>query len=882
MGEQETSPQGIAFSNDGTRMFIIGYSDYVYRYSLSTPFSITSSTYHSSAPLHSSYISASDIMFSNDGTKMFVSDSSTSNSLHVYSLSAPFDLTNVTFIDSWIPATSETNLSGARFSNDGKKVFIVGFTTDTIYEYSLSTPYNLTSPTLTSSIYIGSQSHTPHGIALSNDGEKLFVLASNQYKVFEYVLPTPFNLSNDTFTSLTISESNHFMLGIAFSNDGEKLFLVGTTTDTVYEYLLPAPFDIVDTDSPTWTAHSNFPTQTTVSINEPVNGTLRFTDWRFDGNVPTAVSGYSDGSTVSSARSFIFTHGSTPDQTPDVVYTGSSLTDSTSNGLFISTVTATDGILIPSILSITSNATTLGVLNIGDAITFTLTLGSIEINATVTGAYNSQFLDWSTNDNGTTYIATYTVSEGDEDQITPLQITGVTITSNQNETSIPSNGAFIAKTIDANSPKFFSAETISISQIAITINEAITPFNPVFTDFTLGGVVGGLIDSIASILNNTITLNISGATIIETDTVIITYTKITGSFEDAAGNSLKGFTERVTNTLDTTSPIITLNGTNPQIIELGDGYTELGTTTDDGSSVTINSTEFTDAIGTYHIYYDSTDASGNKAIQINRTVNVVDTTRPRFLSSELNEGTGIFTLLFDKTINVSVTNSSGFIIRDNNANLDGIRLSAPELVTTVNGTTISFRLTLDNRQSVITFETPTFDIDNNAVQDIYANQFVATTNNPITAILDTIPPIITLNGPNPQIIALGAGYTELGATTDDNSTVSTNTDQFVDALGTYFVSYFATDLSGNGAQIIRTVHVSNTIPSCTPPASGDWIVSSSCTINSSVSAQRNVIVQNNSVLTIPSGVVLDINFTTSNLTVQSGSGVLIQSGGTIT
>ena len=78
--------------------------------------------------------------------------------------------------------------------------------------------------------------------------------------------------------------------------------------------------------------------------------------------------------------------------------------------------------------------------------------------------------------------------------------------------------------------------------------------------------------------------------------------------------------------IDTTAPVITLAGDNPQTIELGTGYVELGATTDDGSKVRIDSSEFVDAVGSYSIYYDSEDSSGNLADQVIRTVNVVDTT----------------------------------------------------------------------------------------------------------------------------------------------------------------------------------------------------------------------------------------------------------------
>ena len=74
---------------------------------------------------------------------------------------------------------------------------------------------------------------------------------------------------------------------------------------------------------------------------------------------------------------------------------------------------------------------------------------------------------------------------------------------------------------------------------------------------------------------------------------------------------------------DCVAPIITLVGDNPQEIILGSGYTELGAMTDDGSAITIDTSEFVDAVGTYTIYYDATDASGNMATQVIRTVNVV-------------------------------------------------------------------------------------------------------------------------------------------------------------------------------------------------------------------------------------------------------------------
>ncbi|MGH9909518.1 MAG: Ig-like domain-containing protein, partial [Nitrososphaerales archaeon] len=68
---------------------------------------------------------------------------------------------------------------------------------------------------------------------------------------------------------------------------------------------------------------------------------------------------------------------------------------------------------------------------------------------------------------------------------------------------------------------------------------------------------------------------------------------------------------------------------------------------------------------------------------------------------------------------------------------------------------------------------------------------------------------------------------------------------------------------------------------CQLPSSGDWTVISSCILQNDFNAPANVTVQNGAVLTIPSGVSLNIDLAQYHLLVKSGSGVLIKAGGKI-
>ena len=106
------------------------------------------------------------------------------------------------------------------------------------------------------------------------------------------------------------------------------------------------------------------------------------------------------------------------------------------------------------------------------------------------------------------------------------------------------------------------------------------------------------------------------------------------SATDLDGNTATA--SRTVNVVDTTAPVISVTGDNPATVELGTAYTDAGATaTDVSGAITVTSTGTvdTDTVGTYTITYTASDASGNAATAVTRTVNVVDTTAPVFTSS---------------------------------------------------------------------------------------------------------------------------------------------------------------------------------------------------------------------------------------------------------
>jgi hypothetical protein len=70
---QSTGPQGIRFNPDGTKMFIMGRDpDSVQEYALSTGFNVSTASYVQGFSIASQEILPSGLAFNNDGTKMFI------------------------------------------------------------------------------------------------------------------------------------------------------------------------------------------------------------------------------------------------------------------------------------------------------------------------------------------------------------------------------------------------------------------------------------------------------------------------------------------------------------------------------------------------------------------------------------------------------------------------------------------------------------------------------------------------------------------------------------------------------------------------------------------------------------------------------------------
>ncbi len=260
-------PMAIAFNPSGTKMFVVGMSqNKIFEFDLTTGFDVSTATKNSN---ECSFIGLGDdvvdIDFNSDGTKLFLVDQhqgGNDETIEEFDLSTAYDVSSCTHVEEHFKGDFVGSV-GIEFDSSGTKLFIYHTAgTDSIKQYSLSSPYNLSNPTLqkqstgTSDKTFQTIESQPSGFTFSSDGSKMFITGKNKDKVQEFNLSTPFDLSSVSRTNgYDISGQIDAVGGVSFSADGLKMFVLDSDNNAankdVNEYNLTCGFGVINCIDPT-------------------------------------------------------------------------------------------------------------------------------------------------------------------------------------------------------------------------------------------------------------------------------------------------------------------------------------------------------------------------------------------------------------------------------------------------------------------------------------------------------------------------------------------------------------------------------------------------------------------------------------------------------
>ena len=259
VGSEEDFPGFLTFKADGSKMYIGGVGSDIYQYSLSSPWDIETAVYDSvSFNVYSQAMGPEAVEFKSDGTKMYVLDS-TYQGVHQYTLSTPWIISSATYDGvAYSVGTQDSRPISMKFNSDGSKMYINGFTNKRIYQYTLSTPWDLSTVSY-DSIYRQLATYQYYDdFYFKSDGTKLYItliaIDGSVMVVEEFVLSTAWSLSDVTYNDVyfNLKPQNAFS-GISFKSDGTKMYVLSYSSKLVHQYSLS--LDASGVDYLVWTCN---------------------------------------------------------------------------------------------------------------------------------------------------------------------------------------------------------------------------------------------------------------------------------------------------------------------------------------------------------------------------------------------------------------------------------------------------------------------------------------------------------------------------------------------------------------------------------------------------------------------------------------------------
>jgi DNA-binding beta-propeller fold protein YncE len=199
---QETGPTGVFFSTDGTNMYVVGVTgDDVNQYSLSTAWNVTTASYVRRKTVAAQETSPQGLFFKSDGTKMYVVGAS-GNDIGQYNLSTAWNVSTASFAANKVISAQDGNPTAVFFKPDGLTMYVTGTNLDDVFEYDLSTAWAVNTASYVQNFSVGGQDSAPSGIFFKPDGLKMYVLGTSGDDVNEY------DLGTDTTLTLPASIEN--------------------------------------------------------------------------------------------------------------------------------------------------------------------------------------------------------------------------------------------------------------------------------------------------------------------------------------------------------------------------------------------------------------------------------------------------------------------------------------------------------------------------------------------------------------------------------------------------------------------------------------------------------------------------------------------------
>ena len=222
------------------------------------------------------------IQFNSTGSKMYLL-SYGNGTVFQYSLSIAYDITSASYDGVSKQLTEAIQPNSLTLNDDGTKFFVCDDSSNSVKEYTMSSAYDLSTAAYSTTFSVTSQTTNPTALEFNASGSKMFVADRTTGTVYVYDLSTDFLVSSASYNSVNKVLNVTNLYGMLFSPDGTTLVISRSDNDTIASYSLSVAYDVT-----TCTLGSSF-------FVGDLDSTPTSIEWNSDGSV-IILAGYATAS----------------------------------------------------------------------------------------------------------------------------------------------------------------------------------------------------------------------------------------------------------------------------------------------------------------------------------------------------------------------------------------------------------------------------------------------------------------------------------------------------------------------------------------------------------------------------------------------------------
>ena len=238
-------PRGLWFKPDGSVLFVLDNTNaQLLAYALSTAWDASTASYSADYTFTVGISNASsgvrpyNFWFNSTGTSLYVNHLT---GVYEHTLSTAWDVTTISYVtgSNFYTGNIDGHQRGLWWKPDGTRMYTCGLNYNTVYQWDFSTAFDFSTGNQNASsgsFAVNSQATSPRDVQLNSTGTKMFVTDDNTDNVYEYDLSTAWDITTATYNNKSFSFTSQDTAPQSIHFGNNNLYMVGDSSTKVHQY----------------------------------------------------------------------------------------------------------------------------------------------------------------------------------------------------------------------------------------------------------------------------------------------------------------------------------------------------------------------------------------------------------------------------------------------------------------------------------------------------------------------------------------------------------------------------------------------------------------------------------------------------------------------